>query len=148
MLGQAQELLGDRIQAVVGDLNDPLPEGPFDAVISALAIHHLTDDDKQSLFARSLEALSPGGIFINAEQVAGPTPSLEATYMEWHHETASALGTTSEQWSAALERFEHDHHRPVGDQLRWLTDSGFQDVDCLMKEYRFAVLCGRRPGSA
>ena len=43
----------DRIeQIVVQQLEDPLPYGPFDLVISALAIHHLESADKQLLFHR------------------------------------------------------------------------------------------------
>jgi tRNA (cmo5U34)-methyltransferase len=33
-------------------LEDPLPEGPFDLVISALAVHHLDADGKRALFER------------------------------------------------------------------------------------------------
>jgi tRNA (cmo5U34)-methyltransferase len=42
-------------------------------VVSALAIHHLDDDAKQDLNARVREVLRPGGVFVNAEQVRGPT---------------------------------------------------------------------------
>ena len=34
------------------DLRDPLPDGPFDLVFSALAIHHLDAAAKADLFAR------------------------------------------------------------------------------------------------
>src|SRR5207248_236441 len=33
-------------------LEDPLPEGRFDLVISALAVHHLDADGKRALFER------------------------------------------------------------------------------------------------
>ena len=71
MLAEAQQRLGDRVVAVhVQDMAAELPEGPFDAVISALAIHHLEDEDKRVLFARVHDVLRPGGVFVNAEQVA------------------------------------------------------------------------------
>jgi tRNA (cmo5U34)-methyltransferase len=57
----------------VQDLRDPLPPGPFDAVVSALAIHHLTDDEKHDLYRRIVDVLVPAGVFVNAEQVAAPT---------------------------------------------------------------------------
>ena len=80
MLAQARERLGERASYVVGDLADPLPEGPWDAIVSALAIHHLDDPGKRDLFARVRAALAPGGLFVNAEQVSrarprGSTPS-------------------------------------------------------------------------
>jgi tRNA (cmo5U34)-methyltransferase len=45
----------------VGRLQDPLPEGPFDLVFSALAVHHLDGVEKADLFARVAAVLAPGG---------------------------------------------------------------------------------------
>lgn len=65
----------DRIeQIVVQQLEDPLPEGPFDLVVSALAIHHLESADKQLLFHRIAAALAPGGSFILADVVVLDDP--------------------------------------------------------------------------
>jgi tRNA (cmo5U34)-methyltransferase len=36
-------------------MEDPLPDGPWDLVISVLSVHHLTDDAKQTLFRRVRE---------------------------------------------------------------------------------------------
>jgi tRNA (cmo5U34)-methyltransferase len=36
-------------------MQDPLPDGPWDLVISVLSIHHLTDEQKQVLFRRVRE---------------------------------------------------------------------------------------------
>jgi tRNA (cmo5U34)-methyltransferase len=33
-------------------MEDPLPDGPWDLVISVLSVHHLTDEQKQTLFRR------------------------------------------------------------------------------------------------
>src|SRR4051812_15056583 len=90
MLEQARVRLGERTEHRVADLADPLPEGPFDAVVSALAIHHLDDAAKQDLFRRVKEALPPGGVFVNAEQVAAPTPCFERHYRAWHETASSA----------------------------------------------------------
>ncbi|MCW3003549.1 MAG: class SAM-dependent methyltransferase [Conexibacter sp.] len=144
MLEQARAALGDRVRLHVGDLADPLPEGPFDAVVSALAIHHLDDDGKRALFARVCEALPPGGVFVNAEQVAGPTPCFDARYREWHEASSRALGTTAQEWAATQERMRHDRCADVESQLRWLRDAGFDAADCLFKDHRFAVLVARR----
>jgi tRNA (cmo5U34)-methyltransferase len=55
--------------AIVADLSDPLPEGPFDLVVSALAIHHLDGQAKQALFARVHASLRAGGRFVMADVV-------------------------------------------------------------------------------
>jgi tRNA (cmo5U34)-methyltransferase len=51
------------------DLGDPLPEGPFDLVFSALAIHHLAAAAKADLFARVAAVLAPGGRFVMADVI-------------------------------------------------------------------------------
>ena len=45
-------LPSDRVRLLVGRLEDPLPEGPFDLVVSALAVHHLEGTSKADLFRR------------------------------------------------------------------------------------------------
>ena len=143
MLAQARERLGDRASYVVGDFADPLPEGPWDAVVSALAIHHLDDPGKRDLFVRVRAALAPGGVFVNAEQVAGETAWLDAVYVQRHEHAARALGATEAEWAAAAQRMSHDLCATVEDQLAWLRDAGFADVGCLWRDGRFAVLVAR-----
>jgi tRNA (cmo5U34)-methyltransferase len=144
MLEQARAALGTDVSLHVADLADPLPAGPFDAVVSALAIHHLDDAGKRDLFARVRAALPPGGVFVNAEQVAGPTPCFDRRYREWHEACARAAGTDDAEWAGALERMRHDQCADVESQLEWLREAGFDAADCLFKDHRFAVLVGRR----
>ncbi|MEM6942717.1 MAG: class I SAM-dependent methyltransferase [Pseudomonadota bacterium] len=60
-------------QLVTGDYAVAMPEGPFEAIVSALSIHHLDDAGKAQVFAGVADRLSPGGGFVNAEQVLGET---------------------------------------------------------------------------
>jgi tRNA (cmo5U34)-methyltransferase len=143
MLAQARERLGERASYVVGDFVDPLPEGPWDAIVSALAIHHLDDPGKRDLFARVRAALAPGGVFVNAEQVAGESAWLDAVYAERHERAARALGATEAEWAAAAQRMSHDLCTTVEDQIAWLRSAGFADVGCLWRDGRFAVLVAR-----
>lgn len=148
MLEQARETLGDGTRTVVADLADPIaPLGEFDAVVSALAIHHLADDDKRALFARVREVLPPMGVFVNAEQVAGPHPCFDRYYRAWHEASARAAGSDDAEWAGAEERMAHDRCADVESQLGWLRDAGFDAADCLFKDHRFAVLVARRAGA-
>jgi tRNA (cmo5U34)-methyltransferase len=146
MLAEARDALGDDATYVVGDLAYPLPPGPWDAVVSALAIHHLDDAGKRALFARVHGELAPGGVFVNAEQVSGPSAFFDDVYAAWHETRAAELGTTPEQWDAARERMRFDRWASVEHQLAWLREAGFADADCLYKDHRFAVLVARRSG--
>ncbi|HEX4465580.1 MAG TPA: class I SAM-dependent methyltransferase [Solirubrobacteraceae bacterium] len=147
MLGRARETLGERASYVLADLTDSPPgDEPWDAIVSALAIHHLDDAAKRELFARVHSALWPGGVFVNAEQVAGPTGLFDDAYDRWHEREAKALGTTDTEWQEAIESMRHDRTASVEHQLAWLREAGFADADCLWKDHRLAVLVARRAG--
>jgi MFS family permease/ubiquinone/menaquinone biosynthesis C-methylase UbiE len=143
MLEQARDSLGDRASYVTGALQEALPPGPWDAVVSALAIHHLEDPDKRDLFGRIQQELSPGGVFVNAEQVKAPTAVLDHAYAAWHERRARELGASAQEWSQACERMRSDRLATVEDQLAWLRAAGFADVDCLFKDHCFALLFAR-----
>lgn len=53
----------------VGRLEETLPEGPFDLVLSALAVHHLTAEGKRGLFRRVAGELHPKGVFVLGDVV-------------------------------------------------------------------------------
>lgn len=103
MLAAAREALAsERVQLRVARLEEPLPDERFDLVASALAIHHLTDHDKEQLFARVAHALEPGGRFVLADVVVPADP-------------ADAVTSLTPGF---------DRPSPVPDQLRWLEQNG------------------------
>jgi hypothetical protein len=69
-----------------------------------------------------------------------PAGSPDATEADakWHRDAALALGTTNREWADAEELMRHDRCATLEDQLRWLRDAGFENVDCLFKMRRFA----------
>ena len=155
MLARAAVNLGayaGRWQAVTGDLNDPawrdaLPGGRYDAVVSGLAIHHLPPERKPALFAEILELLEPGGMFVNMDYVAidGPLRGLFDEEM-----LANAVRAERESGGTRHEHevdLEDDDDRPdtVEDQLRWLRDAGFQQVEVHFKWAEAAIYGGMRP---
>ncbi len=148
MLDQAKASVGDDHEYVVQDLTDPMPDDNWCAVVSALAIHHLDDAGKRDLFERIHDALAPGGVFVNAEQVAGGSPLFDELNATWHRERALAAGATEDDWAAAEERMGHDQCSTVEDQLGWLRAAGFADADCLFKDHRFAVIAARRASAS
>lgn len=117
----------------------------YDAIVSALSIHHLDHPAKKALFAKVFAALRPGGVFVNAEQVAGPTPALNDFYQKlWLQQVREAQATPA-QIADSLYRQQDDHCASVEDQLHWMREAGFSDADCWFKDNRFAVLAGSRP---
>ena len=67
MLAVARADLGADLR--VQRLEDRLPKGPFDLVVSALAVHHLDADEKRDLFRRVREEITPGGRFVLADLI-------------------------------------------------------------------------------
>jgi tRNA (cmo5U34)-methyltransferase len=124
-------------------VNDPIPQ-QLCAVVSSLSIHHLDDPDKRTLFAEAHSALKPNGVFINADQVAGPTPELEERYKALWLQQVRALGATEPQIEASLYRQQEDRCASVADQLHWLREAGFADADCWFKDNRLAVMAGTK----
>jgi len=120
----------DRVTIATHDLEQPLPfAGPFDAVISSLAIHHVDDERKQSLYAEIAALLTPGGVFANLEIVRSPT---QALHDQWRDE----MGAQDDP---------SDRLAPMEPQLAWLRDAGLQDVDCIWKWRALALMRGTKP---
>jgi tRNA (cmo5U34)-methyltransferase len=148
MLEQARQRLAGARHAPEfrkGDYSEASLGGPFEAVVSALSIHHLDDARKQRLFAAIHRALLPGGVFVNAEQVAGPTESMERFYVERWLSAARAAGLEEKEVDAAKQRMALDKHVTAELQMGWLKDAGFEEVDLWFKYGRMAVYSGRKP---
>jgi trans-aconitate methyltransferase len=133
-----------RVSFEVSDYAEGSLGGPWDLVISALSIHHLTDEAKRALFARVFDSLRPGGLFVDADQVLGPTPAAEARYKRLWDEAVLGSGIDRREYDRAVERMRHDRCAPLEAQLDWLRAAGFADVDCAFKHWRFAVYFGLR----
>jgi tRNA (cmo5U34)-methyltransferase len=76
MLEVARERLpSDRVEGcLVQRLEEPLPSGPFELVVSALAVHHLDAAGKRELFGRVARSLRPGGRFALGDVVVPDRP--------------------------------------------------------------------------
>lgn len=122
------------VQVRAHDLAEPLPTdlGAFDAVVSSFAIHHVDDGRKRTLYAEVRSLLRPGGVFANLEHVASPTERLHVRFLE-------LLGVPDDGEDGS------NRLAPVEDQLTWLRDLGFDDVDCLWKWREMALLTGLAP---
>ncbi|GBE14100.1 MAG TPA: class I SAM-dependent methyltransferase [Proteobacteria bacterium] len=127
------------------------PQGPFDLVVSSLAIHHLDFAEKRNLFSDIFGWLRRGGRFINLDSILGPSPDLEDWYMalwkEWIDQRR-AEGKTDRDFSDIIRRYkENPDNRPdtLLSQMDVLEKIGFEQVDCFYKLGPFAVFGGRKP---
>ena len=135
MLDAARARFADdeRVEIVQHNLTERLPDlGSFDAVVSSMAIHHLEDDRKRSLYGEIFDVLEPEGVFVNFEHVASPTERLHLAFF-------AAIDEPIE------EEDPSDRTLDVGTQLVWLREVGFIDVDCYWKWLEMALLIGVKP---
>ena len=85
----------------VARLQDELPEGPFDLVVSALAAHHLDAAEKAALFRRVAARLAPGGRFVLADVIVPDDPTDAITPLDEGYDLPSN----------------------VDEQLQWMSDA-------------------------
>jgi tRNA (cmo5U34)-methyltransferase len=77
MVFKAREL---GIEVRLARMEDPLPDGPWDLVVSVLSVHHLTDEQKRDLFRRVREqsrAMVIGDQVKAAVQTPPPEPGVD-----------------------------------------------------------------------
>lgn len=120
--GAKARLPADRVQLRVARLEEPLPEGPFEVVFSALTVHHLEDPGKADLFRRVADALSPGGRFVLGDVVVPQDPADVVTPID----------------------ADYDKPSTVPDQLGWLAAAGLR-ARLVWAHRDLAVLMGEAP---
>jgi tRNA (cmo5U34)-methyltransferase len=100
-------------------LEDPLPEGPFDLVISALAVHHLDADGKRALFERVARVTDA---FVLGDVVVPERPEDAVIEIDGVYDVPSS----------------------VAEQLSWLREVGF-DADATFVRADLAVFRALKP---
>lgn len=135
------------IEYVVADYRDFTPEASrrFDLVVSSMSIHHLEDEEKAALFGRVFDLLRPGGAFVNIDQIKGETPALRELYWTKWLEHVRSAGAPENQIADSIQRRRtFDRDASLADQVRWLTEAGFRDADCVYKNFFVGVFYGRK----
>ena len=122
----------------------------FDLVISSLAIHHLSMDQKKSLFKYIYDNLNSGGFFLNMDTVKSPYPDLEEWYLslwkEWIIERENE-NKNAESFAHVPEKYKNNpdnHPDTLKEQLNSLELIGYKNVDCYYKYGIFAVYGGQK----
>lgn len=172
MLERARERLGEhlgRITFVQSDLRDPawvnVIEGTFDAVVSSIAIHNVAESNQgtperiREIYAEIFRLVKPGGCFLNYDITAAPGPMTAKIYHKEYLASGQSrpiadTGIVRNLESPGRESNEHSHRiggqreysyvRNVLDQLDWLRQAGFDEVDCFLKDNRNAIFGGFR----
>jgi tRNA (cmo5U34)-methyltransferase len=117
MLARARERLPDA-DLRVARLEDPLPAGPFDLVLSVLAVHHLDGPAKRDLFSRVASVTER---FVLGDVVVPERSEDAVIEIDWEYDLPSS----------------------VAEQLAWLAEAGF-DTDASYVRPDLALFVARR----
>lgn len=152
----------NRVSFVLEELDNPSwlksIDGKFDAVVSSLAIHHLSDRRKKALFREIWGMIKDKGALIIADLVKTELRLLEQRYERVLIETIrrqakdiAGIERTYEEVEAKHRVYEarsKDVDKPASLklQLGWLKQAGFIGVDCFWKYACFAIFGGFKRG--
>lgn len=150
--------LGSRIKFTQASLETPdwptSVEGKFDAVISSRALHHFTENQRRRfIFKEVFELVRAGGCFINADNVRPTTKSLGQRYRNardeyldrFVRESSDGKTNLAELRAAAPSTYHGPHNNGyLEEELAWLREAGFEDVDCFWKFTTMVVYGGFR----
>lgn len=153
MLAQARAKLAAleaRLQLRQGDISQTVFPGPFDAVVSAIAVHHVPPPFKPILFHRVYAALRPGGVLVLGDAFQATTPALGETYSRLIAEEQARRGIDTAAVAAYRSRSgpSGGASTQVPAYLRWMQQAGFVNVDCVWKHFGRAVVYAERPADA
>ncbi len=136
------------VEVLQGTEGEGLETFPYDACVSSLAIHHLSDAIKSRLFQRIHQSLKPDGCFWNADPILPESPALADVYQQVGDEWAAQLGTTLAEVRAKMGSRDsyghssHDHLATLTAHLNMFTQAGFHSLDVPWKYYGWAVFGG------
>ncbi|MBP3366096.1 MAG: class I SAM-dependent methyltransferase [Treponema sp.] len=117
-----------------------LPDVPFDAVISALSVHHLEEAEKRSLFAKLYDRLPGGGLFVNYDQFCAGEPELNRWFDSFWESQLAKSGLTARDRELWKERRKLDRECSVEQETAALKESGFKTVKCVYSCQKFSVI--------
>jgi tRNA (cmo5U34)-methyltransferase len=160
---------GDQVTLARGDLMTPdwveNLDGQFDAVVSSIAIHNVRYPERiRGTYTEVFPYIAPGGCFLNLDRVELPGPLTTAAERheqlmvrrqdafaqtgQWRTlaEVQADLGTRRRRADAgaeatgAAERIASHEPATLTNQMRWLSEAGFDEVDCFWRDGHRALI--------
>jgi tRNA (cmo5U34)-methyltransferase len=135
----------------------PIPVDRPDCVLSSLVVHHLDGPGKRRFFDAARAHIASRGALLIADLVE---PRRHEARSLWAESWDRAARTRSRELLGSDDAFEEfvaaqwnwfrwpdpaDIPSPLGDQLEWLSASGFEAVDCFWMQAGHAIYGGYGP---
>ena len=117
-----------------------LPVQDFDAIVSALSIHHLENMDKEKLFKRIYDKLPEGGLFVNYDQFCAGQADMDDWFDSYWESQLAESGLTEHDIALWKERRKLDRECSVEEETEMLGKCGFKTVKCVYSYQKFSVI--------
>lgn len=133
---------------------------PLRGVVSSLCVHHLDDEQKRMLFRDMFAHIEPGGALLLADVIRPATPRIASLFARQYDEIVRVQSMAIRGDLSGFEQFQelewnyflYDYNDPnsydkpslLNEQLRWLQEAGYKDVDCFWLQAGHAVYGGYR----
>lgn len=118
----------------------------YDVAVSSLALHHLeTKKEKKKFYSKIFDSLKSRGVFYNADIILSSNDYLQKLYIsKWKEFMSRTISTKEIEDTWMTKHHKEDHPEILLDQLEWLKEIGFTEVDVVWKYYNFAVYGGTK----
>jgi tRNA (cmo5U34)-methyltransferase len=131
---------------------------PVHAVVSSLAIHHLSAAEKRQLYADMAGCLAPGGALVVCDLVETLTAEGRRLYAEAWDDGVRRMAVEFDGDLAAFDRFRADDWNfyamaqpdpvdkpdPLFDQLKWFEEAGLEKIEVHWLVAGHAIFSGRK----
>ena len=156
MFTHARERLAwasERVSFTHSDLSTPAwtqaLSGPFDAVVSAIAIHNVRYPERiRAIYSEVFGLVVPGGCFLNYDLIFVSGPAAAKAYDNARRLEGWIQGKPSES-STPVRPVTQSHQTresiTLEQQLSWIREGGFEEVECFWKETQSVIIGGFRP---
>ena len=122
----------------------------FDVITSSMAVHHAAD--KQRLFQQVYSTLKPKGVFLLADHMAGASACIQ--HLIGRERALVKLGRDAKEnpkrvmelinWDEERQKVEGNLCETITQYQCYLEKSGFEDVDCIWRDYWLAIFVARK----
>ena len=140
MLAKLSEKYADKAGQIVliqgSFLEFPIGQERWDYIVSVMAMHHLTPEEKLSLYRAIYEGLKPGGLYIEGDYVV--TKDEEEEFLQRYY------GFRQRNPDAANGAYHIDIPFCPDTQLRLLLNAGFLTAEICWEGEQAAVFAARK----
>jgi tRNA (cmo5U34)-methyltransferase len=132
---------------------------PVHAIVSSLAIHHLSAAEKRQLYADMAAALAPGGALVVCDLVETCTPEGRRLFAQAWDDGVRRACVELDGDLRGFDRFREDDWNfyamkqpdpidkpdPLFDQLKWFEAAGLEKIEVHWLLAGHAIFSGRKP---